>query len=194
MEEQQLRGRFPSERFVRFFCANLPIKNENWSGKLHAYKWFASLFSSVQFSSVQFSSVQFSSVQFSSVQFKWRPSPSLPDPPARAIGRARATARAAQLAWLDEWCWHGLLTVVPRVERVRPTSDELWRSGVFGLTRARLGGKLWRLAQRRRRGADRPRVSLEFSDFRRFPRTRSEGLCVLRSCMLSHPYSVLAEA
>jgi hypothetical protein len=87
--------------------------------------------------------VQFSSVQFSSVQFKWRPSPSLPDPPARAIGRARATARAAQLAWLDEWCWHGLLTVVPRVERVRPTSDELWRSGVFGLTRARLGGKLW---------------------------------------------------
>jgi len=40
------------------------------------------------------------------------------------------------LAWLEEWCWHGLLTPVPRVERARPASDEflaIWR---FDQTRA----------------------------------------------------------
>ena len=136
MEEQQLRGRFPSVKNCSFFQRKSPDQKRKLVRE-------ASCLQMIRVP-VQFSSVQFSSVQFSSVQFKWRPSPSLPDPPARAIGRARATARAAQLAWLDEWCWHGLLTVVLRVERVRPTSDELWRSGVFGLTIA------WTLGQTRR--------------------------------------------
>ena len=69
----------------------------------------------VPFSSAcEFSSVQFSSVQFSSVQFN-----GVPRRPAHLRRKRSGRHGAAQLAWLDERCWHGLVIPVPRVERAR---------------------------------------------------------------------------
>ena len=84
-------------------------------------------------------------VQFSSVQFN-----GVPRRPDHLRRKRSGRHGAAQLAWLDERCWHGL--VIPSAARrararARPASDEFWRHGV--LARQGPSRRRWRLAQRR---------------------------------------------
>ena len=95
---------------------------------------------SSQVKSSQVKSFQFN--YFSSVQFN-----GVPHRPDHLRRKRSERICAAQLAWLDERCWHGL--VIPRAarERARGRASEFWRYGV--LARQGPSRRRWRLAQRR---------------------------------------------
>ena len=97
--------------------------------------------------------------QFSSVQ--WRVG--VPRRPDHLRRKRSGRHGAAQLAWLDERCWHGL--VIPsaaRRARARPASDEFWRYGVLArqgpVKAAMADGNGWRSGRQERGRAGRGRL------------------------------------